>query len=556
MDNDKDASTFPQKILWSDSDIGGLKDIGKGEGRVTEEQLKEVLRRYNLRDGLISLGQVSNLAFNNNSKYRIGRSAFRDSNTGVFVTEFALAYLVNILIISGTNDYKSKQINNKQNLLTLLNIYSNDLVSPELQRDRSVPFTHKDLLSSMVRMHLEQFEYQFDYMHLIARNLVIFNEIINLITPRRFQPLKIIFEKETGLTFRQYFFLVMAVWAVSQKTATFRKEVLTEAKIPSMQSSLTDEKVTNFLNMLSADYKTFREVDNDANANLEPIFTKYRFNPLLIYPIIKTDKGSKDPYVIPNTLSFLKRGFGGLYWWFHNYFEKNNTQKDFRDYFGEVFEMYVGKILKQSYGEANVHPEIIYSKESKKFVDWWVEYNSTIYLFEVKSYQFALPTKQTGNLDLILKEVKSKIVESIEQVYKRMSEIEKYDELAVFRGKKIVPLIIFMEIPLVSGQLYKEMIAEELERLEEAGLVGIKSEKIHLLNIEELELYTDAMDKISIEDVFVKYENNFTDSFTSIVHKEIGRKAVNKYLDEIYKDFWKGLDNGPFPHENNSIDIN
>ncbi|MFZ3011421.1 MAG: hypothetical protein WA060_00245 [Minisyncoccia bacterium] len=549
MNDDQNDSPFPQKILWCDSDIGALKEIGKGEGNLTEEQLKEVLRRYNLRDGLIALGQVSNLAFNNNGKYRVGRSAFRDSNTGVFVTEFALAYLANVLIASGANDYKSKQINNKQNLLTLLNIYSNDLVAPELVRDRSVTFTHKDMLSTMVRMHFEQFEYQFDYLHLVARNLIIFNEIIDLVIPRKFESLKIIFERETGLTFQHYFFLVMAVWAVSQKTATFRKEALTEAIIPSMQSSLTDEKVTNFLNILSADYKTFREVDNNANMNMESVFTKYRFNPLLIYPVIKTDKGSTDPYVIPNTLSFFKRGFGGLYWWFHRHFEIDNTHKNFRDYFGEVFEMYVGRILKQAYGTANVHPEIIYSKDKKKFIDWWVEHKSTIYLFEVKSYQFALPTKQTGDLELILKEVKSKIIESIEQVYKRMSEIEKYDELAIFRGRKIVPLIVFMEIPLISGQLYKEMIAEELEHLEKNGLVGIKNAKIHLLNIEELELYTDVMDKIPLEEVFAKYENNLADGFLSIIQKEIGKKPVNKYLDGVYKDFWKDMSGGTIPLE-------
>ena len=75
------------------------------------------------------------------------------------------------------NDYKSKQIGNRQNLLTLLNIYSNDLVIPESQRD-GAPFTHKDMMSTMVRMHAEQFEYQFDYLNFIARNIVIFTEII------------------------------------------------------------------------------------------------------------------------------------------------------------------------------------------------------------------------------------------------------------------------------------------------------------------------------------------------------------------------------------------
>lgn len=538
-----DMSEPSKNPLWVNSDIGSLKDIGQGEGLLTEEQLRDVLRRYNLRNGLIVLGRASNIVFNDKSESHIGKSASRDTQTGVFITQFGLAYLANILLISGANDFKNgKEIGDRQNLLCLLNVYSNDLIAPEFQRDDSIPFTHRDMASTMVRIHAEQFEFQFDYVNLVARTIVLYKDIVDSVPPTRFEPFEVIFKRETGLSFEDYFVLVMAVWSASQGTATFRKEMLTEAQIPSMKTALTDEKVTNFLNILSTDYKTFRKIDVERNSELDPVFTKYRFNPLHIHPIIKTDKVHTDPYVVPNTLCLLKKGFGGLYWWFHRYFEAKGRQIDFRNYFGEIFEQYVGKILKEAYGEENVHPEITYPKG--KFIDWWVEHNGTIYLFEAKAYQFALPTKQTGDNELLIKEVKSKIVKSIKQVHERMSEIDTYEELAYFQGKKLVPVIVFLEIPLASGHLYKGLINDELEELEKNGLKGIKNTKMPLLNIEELELYSGAVGKIPLEEVFARYENNMAEGFLSTISRELGKVPRNAYLGNVYKDFWNRMTGG------------
>lgn len=525
------------KVLYGDSDIGELKS--KAEGRVTEDELKAVLKRYNLRDGLIALGKASNYIHNFKGEGSMGKTAFQDPETGVIVPQFGLAYLANTLIISGANDYKSKYIGNKQNLLILSNIYTNSLILPEINKTDSAPFEKKDLPSMLVRMYGEQLEYQFNSVLLIARTIVIYTDLINRIPSKRFDSFLIIFERETGLTFEEYFFLSMAVLACVQKTATFRKEALTEAQIPSMRKVLTDEKVTSFLKILSADYQTFRDEDRLMNATLDPVFTKFRFNPLLVYPIIKTDRTEIDPYVVPNALAFVKKAFGGLYWWFHRHFEASGNWQDFRNYYGEVFEQYVGKILKQMYGDAAVHPEIIYKKG--KFIDWWVERDSKIYLFEAKAYQFPLFIKQTGDLDLLVKEVKSKSVQAIEQVYNRMQDIERYDELAIFRGKQLIPIIVFMEIPLASGNLYKEIVDEELASLEQSGLKGIKNTKIHFLNIEELELYGGAVDQISLEEAFARYENDIREGFLSIIGKTIGKQLRNKYLDNIYHSFWRKM---------------
>lgn len=105
----------PARSLSCESDIGKLHS--KGEGSVTAEELKNLLRRYNLRDGLISLGQLSLFILNDQSENKIGTIAYRDPATTAIVTQFALAYLATTLITSGANDYKAKILGAGDNLL-------------------------------------------------------------------------------------------------------------------------------------------------------------------------------------------------------------------------------------------------------------------------------------------------------------------------------------------------------------------------------------------------------------------------------------------------------
>ncbi len=545
--NQVHETTLPPDVLYVNWDISEL--LNKPEGMVTEEELKRILGRYELRSGLILLARISSLIFHTRNKNRIGKTGYRDPSTGVFVTQFALAYLANILIASRSNDYKyKKQLSDRQNLLALCNLYSNGLIYPKIEREPGFIPTKEDILPLLVRMHTEQMDTQFNPVNLISRSLVIFTEVINEVAPSKFGNLSKVFEKETGLSITEYYFLVMAIISAAQATGTFRKEMLTEAAIPSMKALLTDAKVSAFLEILSTDYWSFRNEDLKLNTSLDPQDTKNRFNPLQLYPIIQTDIPSADPYVIPNMVWMLRRGFWGIYWWFHRHFEQTGKQQDFRTYFGAVFEEYTGGILKDIYGEKNVHPEINYPKG--KFIDWWVKKLWKVYLFEVKAYQFPLNTKQTGEIDKLKEEIRRKVVGSIRQMYDRISEIKDYKELRIFKWRKIVPVIIFLEMPLISSDLYEELIASELDILEKAGRKGIKKMKVHLLNIEELELYESVSSKISLERVFKKYENKPSDGFLSVVQKVKGKEPMNnKYLGKKYNDFWQSMTGTNFNEE-------
>ena len=199
----------------------------------------------------------------------------------------------------------------------------------------------------------------------------------------------------------------------------------------------------------------------------------------------------------------------------------------------------MGIILKGIYGDQNVHSEIIYDKD-KKFIDWWIEKGDKIYLFEAKASQFALKSLQTGNRELILAGEIKKIAESIRQVFKRVQDISNYDEFSIFRNKKIIPIIVFMDMPFISTNLYRSLINEALEEFEkEEQLNGLKDFQIHLMNIEDLESFDEAADKIGLEDVFADIKDDPSIDFSAIVSKVRNGNLRNRVLDKAFKDFWK-----------------
>lgn len=526
------------KKLVANRDVSALLD--KTAGSVSEEDLKTILKRYNLRDSLIRLGKVSNDIFWGDDPNIMGKAAYRDPEFGVYITQAALAYIANLLLVSGSNDYKSKFLDQKHDLVVLCDVYTNYLISPELTNCYGI--TNMDQFCSfLVRTDSEQLKYQFDPHSLIARAICIFTDLVNKTSLKDLQ-LSVIFEKETGLSIDDYFKLAMAVFVGSKGTSAFRFSMFTNAEIDTLKDVLTTEKVTGFLDILKANYNTFRKEDSRLNKERNPIFTKTRFNFLEIYPIIETDaKHLGDPFIMPNTPLYIKKAFEGLYWWFHRCFENKGEQLRFREYFGYIFQEYVGLVLKGIYGEQNVHPEVSYSN-NRKFFDWWVERGDKAYLFEIKANQFALVSKQIGEKELLVREEIKKIVDAIEQVYKRIQDVPKYKELSHFRSKKLIPLIVFMDMPYISSPLYESWIKDSLEKIEsEKQLTGLKDFQVFRLNIKELELFDAAVGKIELEDVFSILKEDQREGFLSVIQKASGVKLRNHFLDKIYEDFWKGI---------------
>lgn len=527
-----------------DEQIGRLL-MQKGDGDVKEDDIKSVLSTYNLRDTLVMIGDFSRYIFHNNTE-GLGRVGYNEEATNILVTQFALAYIANVLILSGANNGNKKSFrSNPYSFLTLCNIYSNKLVNPDLLRikEGKEKFGYDHFISFMVRMWYEQMSmYQFNLTYLISRNIVFFRDLVEEVQTTKFDNLSDIFFQENGITIEEYMKIGLCFFAGTPDKSIFTISYLSASNISGYNEILTEAKINSFLEITSADYKEFMDFDSRVNDKLDPIFTKNRFNTLFTYPFIKEEDGA---YIMPNVLSFIYKVYGGIYWWFYNYFEKkDNIEKgslrlDFRTYFGVIFERYVGIILKEIYGANNVNPEIVYAKGGKKFTDWFVVKEDKCYLFEAKARQFALLSRQTGDLELLINNELNKIAEAIVEVFKKINDINKYDELKMLRGKEIIPFVIFLEIPLISSSLYKEKILAILQRIEEEKkLSGLASFQYYLLSIDELEMYDQVKSKIEIEDIINSIKDDNSQGFTSHVTKlNNGQRIRNLYLDEVYNNF-------------------
>lgn len=557
---DKDlAATIPKQLLLSklaiidkdgnkhliDEQIGKLL-IQKSDGEVTEADIKSVLSIYNLRDTLVLIGDFSRYIFHQNIK-GLGRIGYNEESTNILITQFALAYIANILIMSGaSNSNKDSFRSNPYSFLTLCNIYSNKLVNPDLLRinEGNEQFNNDHFISFMVRMWYEQMSlYQFSLTYLISRNIVLFFDLINKIEPTKFDNLSDIFFQENGITIEEYMKIGLCFFAGTNDRSVFTVSYLSSSNISGYKEILTEEKINRFLIIVASDYNDFIDYDNNINKSLDPIFTKNKFNTLFTYPFIKEEDNA---YIMPNVLSFIYKVYGGIYWWFYDYFEKNDLSSgeclrlDFRTYFGYVFENYVGLILKEIYKKKKIIPEISYAKGGKKFTDWCVIDNEKCYIFEAKARQFALLSRQTGDLNLLVETELNKVVEAIVEVFKKVQDINKYDDLKELRGKEIIPFIIFLEVPLISSSLYNEKITALLSKAEkDKNLPGLLNFQYYLLSIDELELYDQVKNEIEIEDILNNIKNDNSQGFVSYISKlRSGKRVGNKYLDKIYNDFW------------------
>jgi hypothetical protein len=508
------------------------------DGTLPERVLKDVFNRYDLFDSLQSLANKSLEIYKFNLNNISLGTLFRDPRSNILVTQFSLAYLANIFLISGSNPYKSVKLNYADNVAILSNIYSNKLIDPILSSVEQLN-NFETFVPFMIRANFEQMRLQDNPLYPFTRSIYIFTNILPNTPHLNSIDIIDLFHSKVGVTVPDFFKLSALILASAQKNPIFSKAFFLNTRIPKIQNLLNEDHINKILSFYTIHYKSFFQLDKKFNSEFDPVYTKFRFNPLFIYPIIEFDSLST-PFIIPNTYALQHRITNGLYWWLEDYFRQINLQNDFRTYFGNIFQEYCGTILKSIYGEQNVKPEFTYGKDKRRFIDWHIIKGEKVYLFEVKANQFNLHNNQIASKDSILREEIKKITDAIKQINKRISDISNFDKLRIFKGKKIIPVIVFLNIPFISSTLYKDWIDSQIQSDKTNKLQYFPYENLFMLNINELELYADISDKIEIEDIFNKLKNDVNQNFLSIISSTKNSDILrNPFLDKVYKEFWE-----------------
>lgn len=522
--------------LNPDKGIASLaKRVRKDRLRIREDDIKNVLKPYNLQDALITLGWWSvHTRFYDDDRLE-GKTMWREPKASVPITQHALAYLANLCLISKAGDYKDPRLfPNDDNVPMLCAIY-NQLPDPLELEDESLSGEER-FQAWVLRSHYEQMALQFRANYLIGRNVLMFLDD----NCKEVSDLNRVFEKANGFSMREYLQIAFVVYASLRESPTFTTTKFTSANIPQLKVDLSETAINRFLNVLTTDYEGFRKRDEEMNLGADPLFTRNRYNPLYEYPLIDADiKDVGRGYIVPNSVVYLFKATGGLFWWFHRYYEKQgmNVRNEFRKPFGKVFENYVGVTLKHIFGESNVCGEINYGADNR-FTDWCVEVDGKVYLFEAKAYQFALASKRTGYKDAFLESESKKVLGAIEQVYRRIEDVDKFEELAQFREKEVIPIVVFLDVPYPSGRFFHEWVKEAQVGLADSkGLPGLRDFNCRLMNISELELCDGIAGKVNIEGILDKVPTDIQLGVEGLLEEEIGRPLENLLLEKTCDEF-------------------
>ncbi len=530
-------------MLYVDGAISELLDRTQEDSSATEEDVKSILKKYSTKDCLASFSLLSKKMFNEKLNVII------DEKSSVVITQFALAYLSSMAVLSGGNDYKNKNLLNveKSNPEGMCQIYNNCLPSvlndkKELDIYGSAPF--------LIRMKDEQFSFQISMRDIFARAAVLFLKIPLTIQWEKMKTLDSIHLEKTGLKIKEFLLISFVLFELNGKIQTFTEEQLVNCKMQSLKRILTKEKIKKYLELLSRGYKDFRDGDERINRNIYSTNTKNRFNTLLLYPIVRLQTPTHTTsYIIPNNTAFMRRISEGLFWWFDTCL-KSSDRMFFRDYFGRIFQEYVGRVLREIYGCSIIKPEFKYSlKKGKDFSDWWMIRNNKLYLFEVKARQVNLLNRRVSDVAKFKKEEILKIAETVEQLYKIVRSIRNGEVEAskIPRDIEVIPVAVFYDVPFVSESIYDQWLKDAVEKIErEKRLKGLSKLKVYFINVDKLEVYESVSDIVELEDIFEANEraggsSNIISTMETFAKKASRELTSSDYLSKEYHKFFESM---------------
>jgi hypothetical protein len=511
-----------------EGDVAGKNIIvcgSRGGKEYSPNDIGQYLRKFKLNDALRLIGQLSYKIFKSNKGLPIIEN--------IPVSDGVLAYL-SMRLIESSNDYHSKDMT-LEDLLKAIDMY---LGLPEPFQEDS-----DNLQGFLIRFGASQFDYDREARHLIPRTLLIYEKLWTKSGNCNQVDITDAIKSFSGLNLREI--LVLSFLFVTRATNGFFRLIEDIDQYPdTLKYYLDINKQKAFANWISCKYSDFRyfsklEMPSDMD------YEKFRFNPLWRKPAIVPDRnpqpGYSQVYITPIPTLIYRRVTTGLYFTLSEYFKENN-KKPFRETFGEVFQEYVGLLLKKAVGELNVHEEWRYEvkKDPKDTPDWFVIQNGTALLIEVKQSGFYLPAKTWGQLRDIKKDLKRNIGAGVHQMWK--FEEDRRNGLCTvpdwLDGIEITERLV---VTYDRSYFVNFSLRDEIRQLYPSIP---ESFHWHSISVEELEYFLgipsiNLMDALKEKRLDTEGDRmDFRDYYSRKYSQENCR---NPYLDSVYESFFHDL---------------
>lgn len=236
------------------------------------------------------------------------------------------------------------------------------------------------------------------------------------------------FEQVTGMSLIQFIWTGLLVWGASKQGKTFSSldlETLTnEVKdrwLGEQQDLPTLDTVRHFLDYVSLDINGFANKIGDLR-NQDERFIAVDFQPLLQYPVVRT---GDDRYIVPTPKLLIDRFTDGIFHDLANSMKGSGAENPFREYFGKLFERYVGLQLSLVFDAKQLYPEKAYGRESdgKRTPDWTVNDPNLPLAIECRSSTFRLETQKYADLDEIAKDLGRIGVETVTRIWPKIQDV-------------------------------------------------------------------------------------------------------------------------------------
>ncbi len=513
-----------------DNDIYQIYSIG--EGLLSDGELLSVLKRVNTAVGLCEIGKIANAMFWKPDSSTRSRSTLFQGEQILF-SQWAMAYLAAGLVRAGGNDYRrrifAKPGQPLDNLIVLNNTHHNCLVQPELLPGHEMK-TPGDLDSFFLRTIFEQLPYQLDPVSEMARSIHLFKELSEQVQTPEIPNLQQLFTDITGLTLDDYFDISFAISAMTQERPVFSPLLLSQTPVVTLQKTLSMENLEKYLCLMAVDYSVFRENDYRGNRELPQEYTRFRFNPLVRTPIVISQK--EKLHIVPNASLFIRASFSGLFWLFDSHFYALGKITEFRQYFSKIYEIYVGNILKDIYGDIVKHGGDL--KTNYEFFDWYFDYDGTCYLFEVKAYQYPYEIHTKALPEDVEADVTRKIGGLIDQVARKMRDVNTLPFLKDFQTKQLCPVAVMWNMPLISTSRFSEKITQMIA--EAKAKYSLETLDIHIMENHELENLVSVGRPIPLNEIFEEADRETNESIGSIINRRY-KPTRNPTLQKIFTEF-------------------
>lgn len=258
--------------------------------------------------------------------------------------------------------------------------------------------------------------------NVLGRTFFLFNEMMNGDEAPDFikHLVQVEFERQFGLTLIDFLKIGFVLYAGSVKSGGMTRNYFQASRSQSI-SLPSDEIVKKCLELVSADpikLKKFCEEHKAAN-----VFRAYELNPLFEYPIIRPlygvsrDIPETDKFIAPIPDLVIYKFTTGLYYTLYNKY-----LNDFPKAFGELFESYVGIVLRFCSPNGQILSEKDLSNHLPKYKgkkpDWLVFCNEGIIIIECKATKHTQSMYESG--------LKADRLTSIDQVVKGVIQINEF----------------------------------------------------------------------------------------------------------------------------------